>query len=276
MTEMDAVKRHYSKEGLLDRVQDALRAAGLESGTLCAEQLEGLDQFHVRGLAATRDMADNLQPSGMTVLDLGSGLGGPSRYLASTYGCSVEGVDLSPSFVEAASYLAARAGLGHKVAYRQADALALPFADEHFDIVWTQHVAMNIADRGRLYAEAHRVLKRGGRLAAYDVLLGEEQPLLYPVPWARESSTSFLLTPQQMRSVIERTGFETVSWIDRTDDAKDWFREGTRRLQASPAEQKALGLHLAMGPEFAVMAQTLRRNLEERRAGLIEAIFRRR
>ncbi|MGB6309477.1 MAG: class I SAM-dependent methyltransferase [Steroidobacteraceae bacterium] len=276
MTEMDAVKRHYSTEDLLERVQQALRTAGLDSGTLTAEQLEGLDQFHVRGLAATRDMAGNLQPTGMTVLDLGSGLGGPSRYLASAYGCSVEGVDLSPSFVEAASYLAARSGLGHKVSYRQADALALPFEDEHFDIVWTQHVAMNIADRGRLYAEAHRVLKRDGQLAVYDVLLGEEQPLIYPVPWARDSSTSYLLTPEKMRSVIERTGFETVSWIDRTDEAKDWFREAARRRRESPAEHRALGLHLAMGPDFRTMAENLRRNLEEGRASLVEAIFRRR
>jgi ubiquinone/menaquinone biosynthesis C-methylase UbiE len=136
---MQQVAEHYAQAGLVARVQEALRAAGLESGTPSAEQLEGLDQFHSRGLAATVDMARNLQPSGMTVLDIGSGLGGPSRFLASHYGCTVEGVDLSSSFVEAASYLAERSGLDGKVTYRRADALALPFEDERFDIVWTQH-----------------------------------------------------------------------------------------------------------------------------------------
>ncbi len=272
---MQEVLKHYSQVGLVARVQEALRAAGLESGTVSAEQLEGLDQFHVRGLSATVEMARLLQPNGMTVLDIGSGLGGPSRYLAGNYGCTVEGIDLSSSFVEAASYLAERSGLDSQVTYRQADALALPFEDERFDIVWTQHVAMNIADRVRLYSEAHRVLKPGGRLAAYDVVLGEKEPLIYPVPWSRDPSTSFLLTSEQMKSVLERTGFESVSWIDRTENAKDWFRELARRQEERPASGKTIGLHLAMGPDFRVMSGNLRQNLEEGRAGLVEAIVRR-
>jgi ubiquinone/menaquinone biosynthesis C-methylase UbiE len=267
MIQSQEVAKHYSQTGLLARVQEALRAAGLESGTPSAEQLQGLDQFHSRGLAATVEMAGNLEPNGMTVLDIGSGLGGPSRYLASRYGCTVEGVDLSPSFVEAASYLAEKSGLGVKVTYRQDDALALPFEDERFDIVWTQHVAMNIADRNRFYSEAHRVLKPGGRLASYDVVLGEEKPLIFPVPWARDPSTSFLLTSQEMKSVLERIGFETISWIDRTEAAKDWFKHATGG--------NVIGMHLAMGPDFRVMSGNLRRNLDEGRAALVEAIVRR-
>ncbi|MFX7938290.1 methyltransferase domain-containing protein, partial [Acinetobacter baumannii] len=81
------------------------------------------------------------------MIDIGSGLGGPSRYLAKRFGCSVVDVDLSASFVAAATYLADRTGLGDRVTYQQADALALPFPSGSFDVAWTQHVAMNIENR---------------------------------------------------------------------------------------------------------------------------------
>jgi ubiquinone/menaquinone biosynthesis C-methylase UbiE len=277
--EMSAVRKvaeHYSPDGLVDRVRDALKANGLEVGNITAEQLEGLDQFHSRGLAATVDMARDLNPGPEDqILDIGSGLGGPSRYLARTYGSRVTGIDLSDSFVDAAEFLAERAGLSRDVAYQQADALELPFMDEQFDIVWTQHVAMNIADRSRFYGEAHRVLRPGGRMAIYDVLHSHGGPLIYPVPWARDESTSFVMTPEGMREVLEKTGFAVESWIDRTADARLWFEELAKRQEENPSVSRPLGLHIAMGPDFRIMSGNLRRNLLEGRACLIEAILRR-
>src|SRR5258708_30732468 len=179
--------RHCGLGDLRERLATALRTAGLEDTTLLSpEDLAPLDQFHTRGLAATIELGRSVGINrDSEVLDIGSGWGGPSRYLAATYGCHVRGVDLSPAYVTAATYLAERAGLTDRVTYQCADAVRLPFAAEHFDVAWTQHVAMNIANRTPFYDQAFRVLRRGGRLAIYDVVQAERGPLLFPVPWSR-------------------------------------------------------------------------------------------
>src|SRR5262249_54389677 len=149
------------------------------------QQLGALDQFHTRGLAATDELAKLAGITAeMSVLDVGSGVGGPARFLAATYdGCRVTGVDLSEPFVEAARYLTERTGQSGRVWFETASALELPFDDGDFDVVLLQHVAMNISDRARLYREIRRVLKSGGRFAIYDVVSNGGEPH-YPVPWA--------------------------------------------------------------------------------------------
>lgn len=271
MVEKQKVEEHYRSDALMDRLQAALSDAGLGDGKLTIEQLAPLDQFHSRGLLATVELAKALSPrANERVLDIGSGLGGPSRYLAATYGCVVAGIDLSESFVSAATYLAGRAGLDEMVAYQKGDALALPFDDEEFDIAWTEHVAMNIADRAEFYSEASRILRPSGRLAVYDVLAGGGGPLVYPVPWSKTSEGSCLLTQDEMKSHLANAGLEIISWKDRTDAALAWFQALHKQQAAQPA--LPVGLDLAMGPEFKIATANLARNLDEGRAVLIEAV----
>ena len=97
------------------------------------------------------------------VLDAGSGLGGPSRYVAEAHECPVTGVDLAPTYVAIARLLADRAGLSRRIAYQVANMISLPFEDARFDVAYTQHVVMNIANRAGAYREIRRVLKPGGR-----------------------------------------------------------------------------------------------------------------
>jgi SAM-dependent methyltransferase len=266
--------RHYGGDGLVERIEAAIAKAGLDGKRLSAADLAPLDQFHTRGFDATVELAEalNIQP-GELVIDVGSGLGGPSRYLAAKYGCRVLGVDLSPTFVEAASFLAERTGLTGKVEYRCSDALALPFENESFDIGWSQHVAMNIANRARLYAEVFRVLRPDGRFAIYDVVAQEGKDVTFPVPWSRTPETSFLLTADNMLAVLVQQGFQTSSWTDRSEAAIEWFdAQRSARAHATPG---ILGLHVVMGQEFPGMAANLERNLREGRVGLVQAIMRR-
>lgn len=275
---LPAVVEHYASTSLRTQIGDALRRADLadEDNLINWKDLSPLDEFHVRGLAATAELAAELRLApGAAVLDVGSGLGGPSRFLAATYGVHVTGIDLNPPFVEAASMLSELTGLAARTTFTVANALDLPFDDTSFDHAWTQHVAMNIRDRDRFYSEMFRVLRPGGLLAIYDVILGDGGPLIFPVPWARGPEISFLLTSDAMRESLVRTGFEVVSWTDTTAIANEWIakqQDARSRAPSSPA----IGLHLVTPPDFAVMMANLGRNLVEGRARLLQAIVTRR
>ena len=181
---LEDVRDHYRATGLTGRLKTALLALGPEDRQLMPQQLAALDQFHTRGLAATAELAKLAGiGAGMSVLDVGSGVGGPARFLAATCGCRVTGVDLSEPFVEAARYLTGRTGQGGQVSFETASALELPFDAGRFDVVLLQHVAMNIADRTRLYREIRRVLKPGGRFATFDVVsTGGDAPIPSTIP----------------------------------------------------------------------------------------------
>jgi ubiquinone/menaquinone biosynthesis C-methylase UbiE len=264
----DFVREHYRAAGLTERLKAALAAFGPEDQRLTPQQLASLDQFHTRGLAATAELAKLAGIAGDTaVLDIGSGVGGPARFLAASAGCRVTGVDLSEAFVDAARYLTERTGQGAQVSFETGSALELPFDDARFDVALLQHVAMNIADRARLYREIRRVLKAGGRFATYDVVSLDGEPH-FPVPWARTPATSFLLTAEATRAAIELAGFRTVVWQDDTAAAKAWVAQ----LRASgPPPSPNLGV--VMGADFAQLAANLGRNIVEGRVGILKAVF---
>ena len=188
------VREHYSAADLTDRIKSALATIVPEDEKLTVAQLAPLDQFHSRGILATAELAyaAELAPS-TRVLDLGCGIGGPARYLAATFGCKVIGIDLRPGFIEAATYLTERCELSDRVNFQIGDALHLPFENEAFDTVFLQHVAMSIEDRAGLYAEVNRILTPKGRFVIHDIVL-RDGDVVYPAPWARDASTSFLLS----------------------------------------------------------------------------------
>jgi SAM-dependent methyltransferase len=261
------VHQHYSPTGLTDRIRAVLATLRSEDQPLTVAELEPLDQFHTRGILATAELAAaaDLTPS-TRVLDLGCGIGGPARYYAATFGCPVAGVDLSTSFIDAATYLTARCGLSGQVTFQVGDAVRLGLEDGAFDTVFLQHVAMNIENRAALYAELRRVLAPGGRLATYDVVL-RSGDAVYPVPWARDASTSFLLSEADTLAALEGAGFRARIWRDDTQTAMSWF---TKAGAGSPG---ALSLAVVMGADFPTLAGNLARNLRESRLGVLSAIL---
>jgi SAM-dependent methyltransferase len=264
------VREHYSASGLVNRIKSALTTIVPDGQPVTVDELAPLDQFHIRGMLATAELASaaGVEPS-THVLDIGCGIGGPARSVAATFGCNVIGVDLSPGFIEAAIYLTARCGLSDRVTFQVGNALHLPFEDAAFDVVFLQHVAMNIADRAALYTEVHRILTPGGRFATYDLVLGDGE-VVYPVPWARDASTSFLLRERDTRVTLEQGGFTPILWRDDSEIAFDWLKTTMTGLP-----QNGLSLGVVMGPDFREMTGNLARNLREKRLGVLSAVLKR-
>ncbi len=268
------VAEHYARDDLDAAILAALEGAGKDVDRLSLEDLAPVDEFHVRGRPATAELtgALGLTP-GMRVLDVGCGIGGPSRYVAATYDCEVVGIDLTEEYCRVAALLADRVGLGHRVEYRPGNALAMPFPDASFEVAYTQHVAMNIEDKGRLYAEVWRVLKPGGRFGVYDLLQGDGGDVIYPVPWARDPATSFLASPRALRRLLEDAGFEISSWRETAVEARLWV-EQMRALMAEPTPPPS-ALRLLLGEDAKPIAQNVFRNLLEGRVVPTEVICRR-
>jgi SAM-dependent methyltransferase len=266
------VEEHYTRQDLGQVILAALKAAGKDIDHLTPDDLAPVDEFHGGQRPATVRLAELVGLTGSErVLDVGSGIGGPSRFLASRYGCQVEGVDLTAEFVRVAEMLTRLTGLTGKVGYRQGSALDLPFEEATFDIVWSQNAAMNIADRERLYAEMYRVLKPGGRLALQEVAAGEGGSPHYPVPWARDPGISFLLPAETVRAKLEAAGFRVIAWQDTTRQA---LESSVARAERAADPLPPLGIHLLIGRHnWAAIGQNSARNLQEDRTRLFNAVL---
>jgi sarcosine/dimethylglycine N-methyltransferase len=248
-------------------IELALAEAGKQADALQASDLAMLEDFHSLGRLATAALIELAQiGESDRVLDAGAGIGGTARLIAGERGARVTAVDLTPEYCEVARWLNDAVGLGDLIEVRAADVTELPFDDASFDVVVSQHVQMNIADKRRLYAEARRVLAPGGRLALWDVTAGSGGPLHLPVPWATSPEQSHLVTSDGLAELLGEAGFTKTHWNDLTAPAE----QGMRAFLAG--ERPPLGLHVFV-PDFPVKAANLVRNLAEDRARLIQAVL---
>ncbi len=257
-----AVRANYTPGDLSESILTALRDAGKDMRALTPDDLAPVDQFHLGGKAATLALIERagLAP-GMRVLDLGGGLGGSARTLATTVGCHVTVLDLSEEYCRVGAILTEWTGLSDRVTFRHGNALDISFADGAFDAVWTQHATMNIADKERLAAEIHRVLRPGGRYVLHEVMAGPVQPIHFPVPWAYDASISFLRPPDEVRALLAAAGFTELVWDDVTNEP----------LPAAPGTTLLPAFNIVS--DFAVRARNSARSRREDRIRTVQAVF---
>lgn len=259
------IDAHYAGNGdLLARIKAGLASTGKAPETLTSQDLSTVDEFHIRGRSATLELAGRMRlTSDSRVLDIGSGLGGPARTVADAFGCHVTGIDLTEVFCATGRVMSQWVGLDDKVTLLEGDATDMPFADQSFDAAMTIHVAMNIAAKDRLYAEAKRVLRSGGIFAVYDILQGEGGDVVYPVPWARDPGISHLATPDEMRRLLVDSGFSIMDEIDSTGKSQAWFEEAMARV--TPARPRIAAAQIILGEDYGPMAENQVLNLAQRR-----------
>jgi len=269
-----AVAGHYGKPDIVGRIWAALKAAGIDVDHVRPEDLAPVDEFHIGGRAASEAVLARMAlGKDQHVLDIGCGIGGTTRYMAQAFGCRVSGIDLTPEFIDAARVLSERTGLGGLVGFEVASALALPFEDATFDAAISFHVAMNIKDRPKLYAEAARVLKPEARFCVYDVMRGKTGAVRYPAPWAETAETSHLTSPDEMVDLLDQAGFGIEETEDRTAAGIVFFRQ---RLAPSPDGPPPLGTHILLGPTAKEKFENVLKGMEEGAIAPVMMIVRKR
>jgi SAM-dependent methyltransferase len=270
----DAINAHYTAGDLAAAIFAGLRASGKDPDHPTIDDLAPVDQFHLLGKPATLALARRADlRAGMRVLDIGGGLGGPARTLASLFGCQVTVLDVTEEFCRVGAMLTARMGIGDRVTFRHGNATAIPFPDASFDIAWTQQAAMNIADKGRLYAEIHRVLRPQGRYAFQEVLAGSVQPIHFPVPWASGPTLSFLASADEMRAGLRAAGLAELVWVDVTAEAVAFARgRAAAAAKQRGAPPSPLSLHLVQGADARLKTANSNRNWFEGRTALTQGV----
>jgi SAM-dependent methyltransferase len=256
------VEQHYSRNRLFETIISLLEKSGISKNSITPADLSMMDEFHVRGAEVTKQLAAkaNLEKN-MKVLDVGSGIGGPARFMADEYGCLTTGIDITSEYIRTAILLSELTGLGDRTRFVQGDALSLPFEDSSFDIVWTQHVQMNIEEKERFYSEIYRVLKPGGKFIYYDIFSLNNQPLHFPLPWAETSELNHLITTDDLHQLHRSTGFEIIETMDQTGPGIDFL---STVLQKSAVNGfPAASIRVLMGDSVEEKLSNLHKNLFE-------------
>ena len=246
MANEKSVVASYEHSELIDSIEKALTKLGKTPDDLTVDHLYPVDEFHIGGNIATKHLMTQLDISENDhLLDIGCGLGGAARYIATHYKCKLSGIDLTADYIEAGNILSTWVGLEQKVILNHGSALKMPYKNNNFDGCYMLHVGMNIDDKNALFKELNRVIKPGKSIAIYDIMLSKVGKIKYPVPWANEQATSHLSTQEQYIDALKEAGFEIKQCNDRREFAQQFFNQ----ILAKTNNLKnfgPLGLHILM------------------------------
>ena len=270
--EHNEIIAHYHTDNISDVVLQAIEKEKGSLKDLKVHDLVPIEGFHIRGRKSTVELSELLQikPTD-NILDVGSGLGGSARYLASQYGCHVVGLDLTPSYVSLAADLSELVGLQDLNTFKCGNALEMPFENDSFDILWVEHVQMNIFNKKEFILEISRVLKPFGRLAMNEVFKGEKGEPYLPAPWSSDKSTSFMVSSAHMKQLFENANFTVLEWRDVTDISSQWFQGMLKRMETNGSPP--FGVHLLMGQNAKEKMINVGRSLAKDRAKVIQAVL---
>ena len=268
------VSHHYTRGNLVAAIRGGVEALGKTINSVTIDDLAPVDEYHIGGRQASEDFLSqlNLTPE-KHVLDVGCGLGGAARFVASRYRCQVTGIDLTPEFIETAKVISGWVGLDNRISLHLGSALAMPFADHVFDCAYMLHVGMNIADKVKLCSEVSRVLRPNSLFGIYDVMRIGDGELAYPVHWAMTAASSAVATPAQYREALERAGFAVIAERDRRDFALVQFDQLRARTVAASGPPP-LGLHILMGGNTPDFVRNMIENVSTGRIAPVELIAR--
>ena len=269
------VSTHYKHGSLTKVIEDGFNREGKAPSDITLDDMSVIDEFHIGGRQASEEFLDQLQLEERSlVLDVGCGLGGPARFVASRFGCLVSGIDLTQEYVDTGNVLSNWVGLDKKVILQQGSALALPFPDGQFDAAYMMHVGMNIADKKSLFSEVFKVLKPEGIFGIYDVMQVGSGEMEYPAPWAASESTSALTSPQDYRTGLKEAGFNIIATRERGDFAVEFF-ENIKRRMTEMTEEPLLGLHVLMGRDAKTKVANVLTSIKEGSIAPVELIAQR-
>ena len=242
-----SVENHYLVNNLYDNILEKLKSIGVGVNKVKRTDLSRVDEFHVRGLEVSKELAQNIISNNLKVLDVGCGLGGPARMLADEKNCMVTGLDLSQEFIDTAKALSKLVNLDSKTTFLKGDALDLPFEDNSFDVVWTQHVQMNILEKKKFYSEIFRVLKTGGKFLYYDIFKSSDNDINYPMPWASREDLSHLINITELEIIFNSLGFNSFSKKNQTNAGLNSIKQMLSNIKEFGPPK--MGLNVLMGKD---------------------------
>lgn len=274
MLALGDVAKHYTHGSLIASIRAGIESLGKTTDSVTVDDLAPVDEFHIGGRKSSEEFLGQLGlASEHHVLDVGCGLGGAARFVASRYRCRVTGIDLTQEYVETGRTLCGWVGLDDRVSLHQGSALAMPFPGGDFDGAYMLHVGMNIEDKAQLCSEVSRVLQSGSPFGIYDVMRTGDGELTYPVPWATTAESSALAEPEQYREALRAAGFAVIAERNRRDFALAFF-EQLRAKTSAAGGPPPLGLHILMGKNTPDKVRNMIDNISAGRIAPVELIAR--